>query len=41
MTYLEPTLAAPMPPSSIDFEQVFAAQAERSAPPTGIVCSMA
>jgi len=31
MTYVEPTLAAPMPPSSIDFAQVFAAQAEQSA----------
>jgi hypothetical protein len=24
MTHVEPTLAAPMPPSSIDFAQVFA-----------------
>ena len=31
MTQVEPTLAAPMPPSTIDFAQVFAAQAERSA----------
>jgi len=31
MTHVEPTLAAPMPPSSIDFAKVFAAQAERSA----------
>ena len=31
MTQVEPTLAAPMPVSSIDFAQVFAAQAERSA----------
>jgi hypothetical protein len=31
MTHAEPTLAAPMPPSSIDFAQVFAAEAERSA----------
>ena len=31
MTHVEPTLAAPMPPSSIDFAQVFAEQAERSA----------
>ncbi len=31
MTHVEPTLAAPMPPSSIDFAQVFAGQAERSA----------
>ena len=31
MTHLEPTLAAPMPPPSIDFAQVFAVQAERSA----------
>ena len=31
MTHVEPTLAAPMPPSSTDFAQVFAAQAERSA----------
>ena len=31
MTHVEPTLAAPMQPSSIDFTQVFAAQAERSA----------
>ena len=31
MTYDEPTLAAPMPPSSIDFASTFAAQAERIA----------
>ena len=31
MTHVEPTLAAPMQPSSIDFAQVFAAQAERIA----------
>jgi hypothetical protein len=31
MTHGEPTLAAPMPPSSIDFAQVFAEQAERRA----------
>jgi hypothetical protein len=30
MTHGEPTLAAPMPPSRIDFAQVFAEQAERS-----------
>jgi len=31
MTQVEPTLAAPMPPSTINFAQVLAAQAERSA----------
>ena len=31
MTHVEPILAAPMQPSSIDFAQVFAAQAERIA----------
>ena len=31
MTHVEPTLAAPMPPSRLDFAQVFAAQSERSA----------
>jgi hypothetical protein len=31
MTHFEPTLAAPMPPSSIDFASIFAAQAERIA----------
>jgi hypothetical protein len=31
MPHVEPTLAGPMPPSSIDFAQVFAAQAEHSA----------
>ena len=29
MTHVEPTLAAPMPPSSIDFVSIFAAQVER------------
>ena len=31
MTHVEPTLPAPMPPSSIDFAAVFAAQAEQEA----------
>jgi len=31
MTQVEPTLPAPMPPSTIDFASIFAAQAERSA----------
>lgn len=31
MTQAEPTLPAPMPPSTIDFASVFAAQAERAA----------
>ena len=31
MTHTEPTLAAPMPPSSIDFATIFAAQVEHSA----------
>ena len=31
MTHIEPSLTAPMPPSSVDFAQVFAAQAARSA----------
>lgn len=31
MTHVEPTLPAPMPPSSIDFAAVFAAQVEQAA----------
>ena len=31
MTHVEPTLPAPMPPSTIDFAAVFAAQAEQAA----------
>ena len=30
MTHVEPTLAAPTPPSSIDFAQVFTEQAQRT-----------
>ena len=31
MTQTEPTLAAPMPPSTVDFSSIFAAQSERVA----------
>ena len=31
MTHVEPTLPAPMPPSTIDFAAVFAAQAKQAA----------
>ena len=31
MTHVEPTIPAPMPPSTIDFASILAAQAERSA----------
>ena len=31
MTQTEPTLAAPMPPSTVDFASIFAAQSERAA----------
>ena len=31
MTQIEPTLAAPLPPSTVDFAAIFAAQAERAA----------
>jgi hypothetical protein len=34
MTLTEPTLAPPMPPSTVDMPQIFAAHAERKLPAT-------